>query len=266
MSATSNVSATSKVTMSDAFATLKGSTPPAAYLVGDSYLKAYGLDPEGLKIKRWMDAYAASAPAIYAPHDADFGIYSEGLSLAGRSILWFASRKNVRIQHVWNALPQRGGYYLLNGQDLPTENLHYAHWDNGDWQAISNGQPTNANSHIPGLAAAIKPMGGTPVAAVYAAPNQGWILIWGINGYQANGIPEGLDAALYAIYDQNQAIRQISFGANGAWLVLYGKNGARWHNVPQRMADAWNGVVKQNKGIEAAAIFPDGAWYIKANR
>jgi hypothetical protein len=256
----------------------KMSTPPRAYLHALSYLHMYGIDDKGLEIKKWIDAYRSTAPAIYARHDIDFGLYSDHLDLYLHSVLW-ANRAaslawaatyphEATIAWVqqgntatgwWTDMPRAPGYGYSAQQNVVL-------WADGDWQGFDiNGAPMNAANRHPDLTSELHRLAdGTLPSGLYVSPAGGWIVTWGKNQFRCSPTaPQELCSRLSELRNQGYAIRQISFGSHDSWLVLYGANGGYWHGIPPAMLDTWKRLVQQNRYFECASVFFDDSWFIK---
>lgn len=56
-------------------------------------------------------------------------------------------------------------------------------------------------------------------------------MIYGRNGWAAEGCPNGFTEALHELNYSNEELQDIHLTENGRWLVLYGNNGMQWHNI-----------------------------------
>jgi hypothetical protein len=256
----------------------KKSTPPLAYLSALNYLHMYGIDDPGLEIKKWVDAYRSTAPAIYARHDVDFGLYSEHLDLYLHSVLWANRTSSLAWAATYPhesaiAWVQRGDTASGWWTGMPRV-PHYGYsaqqnvalWPNGDWQGFDiNGAPLNAANTHPDLTGALHRLAdGTLPTGLYVSPAGGWIVTWGKNQFRCSeAAPQELCSRLADLKNQGYAIRQISFGTHDSWLVLYGANGGSWHGIPGAMIDTWKTLVQQNKYFESTSVFFDDSWFIK---
>ena len=103
--------------------------------------------------------------------------------------------------------------------------------------------PTGLNTEMDRL---IKAGKGTDIKYVAFAPDGGWILIWGSNGYTASGLPKSAIAEIRKLNDDSKEIKQLTFDSNGEWVIVYGENGLVWSD------DADQGLIDQLKKLNDA--------------
>lgn len=56
-------------------------------------------------------------------------------------------------------------------------------------------------------------------------------MVFGRNGWAAEGCPNALTEALHELNYMNEEIQDICLTEEGRWLVLYGNNGLQWNNI-----------------------------------
>ena len=73
----------------------------------------------------------------------------------------------------------------------------------------------------------------------------GDLMLYGSNGYAANGCPAGLTAALNELNAKGEYIDDVQLTEGGKWLILYGNNGFRWSDIPYSLEQKireWNSM------------------------
>ncbi|TVS21178.1 MAG: hypothetical protein EA424_00230 [Planctomycetaceae bacterium] len=64
------------------------------------------------------------------------------------------------------------------------------------------------------------------------APNGGWSLLSGRNGYINRNIPDEVHRQMERIANDGHELKCIAFAPNGGWSLLYGRNGYINRNIP----------------------------------
>src|ERR1041384_2486784 len=70
----------------------------------------------------------------------------------------------------------------------------------------------------------------------------GWLVLYGTDGYTAQGMPTELTDILDQLNQDKQEIHFVSFTSSGGWVVVSGKpggvaNAANWKDIPQTAID-----------------------------
>lgn len=98
------------------------------------------------------------------------------------------------------------------------------------------------------------------IKSIAFAPNGGFAIIYGENGYSTKDIPQDAVVELSTLYKQGSTIKSIAFSPNGGWVILCDTNGAYWStNIPPEAANAI--LIKHNAGYNLTniAFTPDGS-------
>ena len=88
----------------------------------------------------------------------------------------------------------------------------------------------------------------------------GDLMLYGSNGWAANGCPKGLTDALSELNDKGAYIDDVQLTENGSWLILYGDNGFRWSNIPyslEKKLREWN---SNGEVVTSVTFNDDGDW------
>lgn len=90
----------------------------------------------------------------------------------------------------------------------------------------------------------------------------GDLMLYGQNGYAADGCPDGLVTALRELNNEEKYINDVQLTENGRWLVLYGRNGYRYYNIPsslERKLDYYN---ERAEEITSVTFNDGGDWVV----
>lgn len=115
--------------------------------------------------------------------------------------------------------------------------------------------PTELNTELDRL---IKAGSGSAIKFVAFAPNGGWVVIWGTNGYTANNLPKSAVDAIDKLNADGKEIKQLTFDSTGAWVIVYGTNGLIWSDgAAQGLIDQLKKLNDANETIRQVAFSPD---------
>jgi len=90
--------------------------------------------------------------------------------------------------------------------------------------------------------------------------HNGDLMLYGKNGWAANGCPSELTKALNELNEDEEYIDDVQLTENGRWLILYGDNGIRWNDIPyslEKKLREWN---SQKEVITSVSFNDDGDW------
>ena len=62
--------------------------------------------------------------------------------------------------------------------------------------------------------------------------SNGDLMLYGQNGYAADGCPSDLLSAMKKLHDESEYINDIQLTEGGKWLILFGENGIQWNDIP----------------------------------
>ncbi|MBQ3657293.1 MAG: hypothetical protein II956_10695 [Bacteroidales bacterium] len=90
----------------------------------------------------------------------------------------------------------------------------------------------------------------------------GDLMLYGRNGYAAQGCPRGLTDALDELNDDNELIDDVVLTENGKWLILYGNNGIQWNNIPYSLESKLRYYNRENEIITSVTFNDYGDWIV----
>ncbi len=88
----------------------------------------------------------------------------------------------------------------------------------------------------------------------------GDVMLYGRNGWAAEGCPKGLTDALNDLNDDGETIVDVQLTESGDWLILYGDNGLRWSDIPQDLEDKLREWNADGETITSVAFNDSGDW------
>jgi len=275
----------------DQFVKSKTTSPPWAYYLGAIYLRQFGVNAHSGEVRSWMTAFEQTAPTIYAKRDADFGLFSGGMSTLLKCPLWFGSRGNYPLQDLFQDSQGRmailypntnvGFTWLPNGLNsvIGSKSPHGVAsiilFDDGDWQAVVNDKPANSTPTAVhrSLYDALVKLGTTvKIEHVASFANGGWIIVFDSNGYTYNQISDALLQELKKANDGKKTIRYIGEDRSGNWIMVRlvpGSPGweASWSaGLPADLISAITNEHNANHSFEAMELYPDDSWFLKTHR
>ncbi len=101
--------------------------------------------------------------------------------------------------------------------------------------------------------------------------SNGDLMLYGKNGWAADGCPAGLTDAMNELNDKQQYIDDVQLTESGRWLILYGDNGFLWNNIPAGLEQTLREWNSNNEVITSVSFNDDGDWiavsenYIRAS-
>ena len=87
-------------------------------------------------------------------------------------------------------------------------------------------------------------------------------MIYGTNGWAAQGCPTSFTNALSELNDQGETIQDINLSESGRWLILYGNNGMRWENLYYSLENKMKYYNDQREKITTVTFNDDGDWIV----
>ena len=90
----------------------------------------------------------------------------------------------------------------------------------------------------------------------------GDLMLYGQNGWAADGCPEGLIDALDELTEDGEFIDDVQLTEDGAWLILYGDNGFVWNDIPEDLEDALEEFNDDAEIVTSVSFNDDGDWII----
>lgn len=92
--------------------------------------------------------------------------------------------------------------------------------------------------------------------------NNGDVMLYGQNGWAANGCPESLTDALHELNEDEKYINDVQLTENGNWLILYGANGIQWDDIPYSLESKLREYNSNEEEITSVAFNDDGDWAV----
>src|SRR5689334_17181929 len=95
----------------------------------------------------------------------------------------------------------------------------------------------------------------------------GWLVLYGTDGYTAEGMPTELIDVLDQLNQDKQEIHFVSFTSSGGWVVVSGKpggvaNAANWKDIPQTAIDKLKSLNDNGFEFRDIAFSSDDEWVI----
>ena len=94
----------------------------------------------------------------------------------------------------------------------------------------------------------------------------GDLMLYGQNGWAADGCPKGLTDALHDLNDKKEYINDVQLTEKGNWIILYGKNGFRWSNIPyslEKQLRRWNYL---EATVNSVTFNDSGDWILVSSK
>jgi len=88
----------------------------------------------------------------------------------------------------------------------------------------------------------------------------GDLMLYGNNGWAADGCPNDLTNALHELNEQGELIDDVQLTENGRWLILYGNNGIRWNEIPYSLENKLRQWNSEGEVILSVSFNDAGDW------
>lgn len=96
--------------------------------------------------------------------------------------------------------------------------------------------------------------GTKEIKFVAFAPDDGWVVLFGDNGYSTHNVPKELNDELSKLNDDGKVIKQVAFTSDGGWIVLFGNNGYSSKGLVKKLTDKLSSLNDDNKEIKQVAF------------
>lgn len=90
----------------------------------------------------------------------------------------------------------------------------------------------------------------------------GDLMLYGRNGWAADGCPKDLTDALRELNNSNKYINDVQLTDQGCWLILYGDNGLRWNDIPYSLETKLREWNTNGEEITSVSFNDAGQWII----
>lgn len=90
----------------------------------------------------------------------------------------------------------------------------------------------------------------------------GDVMLYGRNGWAANGCPTGLTNSLNELNERNEYIDDIQLTEGNRWLILYGNNGFLWNDIPYSLERKLREYNNNDEVVLSVTFNDDGDWII----
>ncbi len=101
---------------------------------------------------------------------------------------------------------------------------------------------------------------GHQVKWVAFAPNGGWSVLYGKNGYFNRNIPDELHQLMVKYAQEGRELKSVAFAPNGGWSLLYDKNGYFNRNAPDELHQLVVKYAQEGRTLKTIAYAPNGGW------
>ncbi len=91
------------------------------------------------------------------------------------------------------------------------------------------------------------------------APNGGWVILYGRNGYYAHNTSQETINVLNSLRKRDRIINSIAFAPNGGWVVIYNNFGYYARNVSQATINSLGRMYKSVSFLSYIAFTPSNA-------
>jgi hypothetical protein len=96
--------------------------------------------------------------------------------------------------------------------------------------------------------------------------DNGWVLLWGPNGWRSRGVPEKLNEKLSELNNARHEIKRVVLTPEDRWIVLWARDNSidSWNSrgFPQALTDVLHRLDSQYSTIKDIAFSRDGSWVI----
>jgi hypothetical protein len=103
-----------------------------------------------------------------------------------------------------------------------------------------------------------------PIKQITFTPNNGWIILYGKNGWKSRGLSQSTLNSLNKLYAEGRSIDMVSFTPDGGWVIVYDNYGAYWEGIPKGLDKKLRGMNANNR-IDVIAFTPTGGWLLVHN-
>lgn len=87
-------------------------------------------------------------------------------------------------------------------------------------------------------------------------------MIYGDNGWSAQGCPVGFTDALHELNENRETIQDINLSESGRWLILYGNNGMRWSSLYTGLENKIREFNNARETITTVTFNDSGDWAV----
>ena len=91
-------------------------------------------------------------------------------------------------------------------------------------------------------------------------------MLYGTNGWAAQGCPIGFTDALHKLNDNGDLIDDIQLTEYGRWLILYGNNGILWSDIPYSLENKLREYNSNGEIITSVTFNDAGNWIVISQR
>jgi hypothetical protein len=128
--------------------------------------------------------------------------------------------------------------------------------------AFTSFSPSKAATHELSSAFAAPKIRDTQIKSVLLAPDDGYVILIGSNGYSTSNVRKTFNTKLKELNDDSQEIKSVAFAKDGGWVIIYGDNGYWLEDVPQKLADKLEELNKDKSVIISVSIDADDNWIV----
>lgn len=90
----------------------------------------------------------------------------------------------------------------------------------------------------------------------------GDLMLYGRNGWAADGCPSELTKRLHELHDDGEYIDDVQLTESGEWLILWGDNGMSWSDVPYGLEKKMREYHDRGDVITSVTFNDSGDWLI----
>ena len=104
---------------------------------------------------------------------------------------------------------------------------------------------------------------GEDIRRIAFAPNNGYVILYGWNGYRCRNIPDRLANRLKDCNDKGEEIREIAFAPSGGYVIVWGRNAYDACDIPEALAEKLRECRDKGDEIRHIAFAPNGGYVIR---
>jgi WD40 repeat protein len=127
--------------------------------------------------------------------------------------------------------------------------------------SLSASKAAPAPHELSSISAAPK-IGDKQVKSVIFAPDDGYAILIGSNGYSTSNVAKTFNAKLKELNTDDETITSVAFSKDGGWVITYGTNGYWLENVPQKLEDKLKELNDDKSEIISVAIDAEDNWIV----
>jgi hypothetical protein len=107
---------------------------------------------------------------------------------------------------------------------------------------------------------------GENIRQVVLAPNNGWLVLFGTNGFWERGIPTEATAKLFELHAAKKILQHVSFSPDGGYIIFYTEDNrfqrVKDRGLPTELINKLKELIEARSNIKQVAFTKNGGWVI----